>query len=182
VSLDPCTFCREPRSMYGCAPGRCLNPRPRPTMAHAAPSPAPPAANTPLGVRRQEEAPRAPKGPSRLVLAAELRDGPNGGAYWLLELECGHTLFRYAGRAAKRRRTAPSREQCLAPDCGRSILVACAGRCGNTGDLAARLAGWAWCKRAWWCPRCFPVVLGWTAEVMGPGQRGARRSKGDRCR
>jgi len=123
-----CAFCKT--STYGCTPGRCFSPRARAEDEKEKPKSVPRTVGIPLG-------------PRRAVLTSAVRAGPNGGKYFVLELECGHSVWR---RGPK---NAPRTEICV--DCGNKmgIVVACGCGCGKTAGLAERYAGWVWKRGAW---------------------------------
>jgi hypothetical protein len=138
---DRCSFCRSPRALYGCSPGRCLG-------RHSGTDVASPKQDAPA------RPPAPPLGPKRLVLTATLRSGPNGAAFWLMELECGHQLWRYAGKSARR---TPKTDTCVG--CGSPTNVLCMGGCGAVADLPTRAEAWAFFRGAWFCIDCLRRLL-----------------------
>ncbi len=124
-----CAFCKT--NAYGCTPGRCFSPRSRADDEKPKSKSAPP---RPKG---------APLGPRRLVITSALRTGPGGGTYFVLELECGHGVWR---RGVKR---APRTEICI--DCGNpmNIVVACGCGCGKTAGTLERMQNWVWMSGTW---------------------------------
>lgn len=122
-----CAFCKT--NAYGCTPGRCFSPRSR--TDDEKPKSAP---SRPKG---------APLGPRRLVITSSLRTGPNGGTYFMLELECGHGIWR---RGVKR---APRSEICISCSNPMDVVVACGCGCGKTATMHERVKNWVWMSGTW---------------------------------
>lgn len=140
-----CPNCHLPRSARGCVAGRCFGP------ASALDTPALAEKPPPRSVVR------APLGPKRVVLAAEVRVGPGGGFSWRLEIECRCIIVRLAG---KRPRAAPRFATCLSPGCAGPTLLPCTSGCGEIADERARATSWVFTRGFWFCRACARRVLG----------------------
>lgn len=127
---DVCSFCKT--SSYGCSPGRCFSPRSK--MSDEKPT--------------DESKSYAPAfGEKRVVLGCHLRTGSNGGTVLVMELDCGHELWR---RVGKRRVPKPRTASCIG--CGAPINAACACGCGKVGSIEERMLRWVWYKGQWFAP------------------------------
>lgn len=142
---DSCTYCRNPRSLHGCGPGRCFGPQARADAPAATTPPAPlrpPRATKPLGVQRA-------------VVAHEYRLGPHGGEKLVVWLECRCIVSMGAGT---RRRPPPRAMPCIrcAP-----VEIHCAGGCGLDAPIDAVVRGrtWVFLGSTWWCRACALRVL-----------------------
>lgn len=134
-----CVFCKT--SAYGCTPGRCFSPRSRTDDEVVKPSDPKPLA--------------PPLGPKRIVISSHRRAGPNGGLFWVLELECMHIVWR---RGIKR---APKSETCVG--CGKEAIpftASCACGCGTVAELDERFRRWWWKNGAWYAPGHERVEVG----------------------
>jgi len=97
---------------------------------------------------RSADAARAPSlGEQRAVLAHHLRTGANGGTVLVMELECGHEIWRRIGR---RRNIKPRKVQCIG--CGTSLNAACGCGCGKVADIDERMTQWTWYRLQWFAP------------------------------
>jgi hypothetical protein len=135
-----CAFCKT--TSFGCTPGRCFGPRGRTDQEKP-----PPAAKV--------LAP--PVGPKRVVLTSHRRAGPNGGGFWLLELECGHEVWRRGGKKA------PKTETCVG--CGEPLMAACGCGCQKVATIEERATKWTWFRFRWYAPGHRPAAT----DHAGPG-------------
>jgi hypothetical protein len=125
-----CSFCKK--SSYGCTPGRCFSPRSK--MSDEKP--------------KSAEVGRAPSlGEKRVVLSWHLRTGGSGGTILVMELDCGHEVWR---RIGKRKPSKPRTTQCIG--CGSSLNAGCACGCGKVADVVERMSEWVWFRGQWFAP------------------------------
>lgn len=86
------------------------------------------------------------------MVACEVREGPHGGLYRLITLDCGSSFTQYVG--GKKLGRPPKTATCVF-HCAPEIVIACS-RCSAPSTAREVIGRGAWCfwRGGWWCPAC----------------------------